>query len=93
MKQYKKDVVTALEKIAESDREIRVKDAALNAGITRLNDEEVKQIVRAFCKRNPSYKPYIMLNNAAKHPDLWSWWENCVVSEHEYDDGMEDAYL
>ena len=54
MKQYKKDVVTALGKMAESDREIRVKDAALNAGITRLNDEEVKQIVRAFCKRNPS---------------------------------------
>ena len=89
MKQYKKDVVTALEKMAESDREIRVKDAALNAGITRLNNEEVKQIVRAFCKRNHSYNPYIMLNNASKHPDLWSYWEDCVVSEHEYDDGTE----
>lgn len=91
MKQYKKDVVTALEKMAESDREIRVKDAALSIGITRLNDEEVKQIVSAFCKRHPSFKPYIMIKNV-RRPDLWSHWEDCVVSEHEYDDGTEESY-
>lgn len=87
MKQYKMDVINAMEEAAKDLHAVQVKRAAEKAGVDRLSRQEVEEIVRAFCKKHPTYKPYILRDT---ENSLFTYFENAWVADNWDDEEKED---
>lgn len=78
MKQYKLDVLAAMEKAAAERHCVYVKTAAEAAGVDRLTANETREVLNAFTKRNPEWKQYQNSDNP-----LESLFRSAFVSDNE----------
>lgn len=87
MKQFKIDVLNEMERRAETQREIKIRDCALALGSNHLKYQECAEIMTAFTKKHPTYK---MFHDVGAR-GLNSLFVGGMVSKCEYQD--EDEYL
>lgn len=64
MKEWKEEVIEEMEKLAEDLKEVPIKDAAYALGIKHIKTEDCKDILLAFCKRHPEYRPVKMMRHS-----------------------------
>lgn len=64
MKDWKVEILNALDKRAQEMREIRLYDVAKELGYNHIKTHDVEDIERSFLKSHPSYKPVKMMKNS-----------------------------
>lgn len=88
MKDWKAELLTALETEAETMKEIRFHDVAVARGYNHIKTQDVRDIMNAFCKKHPEYRPVIMLDYEGQNASLFT---HGVLTECQYDDEVVHA--
>ena len=82
MKDWKEELLTALEEQAVDLKEVRIYDVAKDHGYNHIPAHDVLDIVNAFQKRHPEYHPVIMLDYKGQNCSLFT---HGVLTSLEYD--------
>lgn len=88
MKDWKAELLTALEEQAVDLKEVRIYDVAKAHGYNHIPNHDVLDIVNAFQKRHPDYRPVIMLDYEGQNASLFT---HGVLTSLEYENGDETA--
>lgn len=81
MKDWKKDVLREMERIAADQKEVQLKQAALAAGVKHIKTAECREILTAFCKEHREYRPLQLLQH-----NYDSIFESGVATMCEYEE-------
>ena len=82
MKNWKEELLSALEEQAVDLKEVRIYDAAKAHGYNHIHAQDTREIVSEFCKRHPEYRPVIMQDYEGQNASLFA---NGVLTSLEYE--------
>lgn len=89
MKDWKEEMLSSLETEAETLKEIRFHDVAASHGYSHIKTQDVRDIMDAFCKKHPEYRPVLMLDYEGQNASLFT---HGVLTMCEYDNaGVTNA--
>lgn len=72
MKTWKEELLTAYEKAAETDKQISLYEIAKENGYDHISRQDITDIVNAFCRKHPEYRPVIMLDYDGQNASLFT---------------------
>ena len=88
MKQYKINILNAIDAAAEGDKIISVREKALECGIKHLKTQEVLEICNAFLKKHDDYKLVKMVDSLKDYSSLFCT-AHLIDKSIEFDNGEE----